>query len=121
MAALPRRIRVLGTEGYRAAPGDSGRLQSQRTSVLLLFPDAFCRSAVQSFVREQNIDVVFHYVPLHSSPAGRTFGRTPAPLPVTDRTADRLLRLPLWAGIADEQIDTVIDSVAHALVEVHAK
>jgi dTDP-4-amino-4,6-dideoxygalactose transaminase len=76
---------------------------------------------VQSFVREQNIDAVFHYVPLHSSPAGRTFGRTPAPLPVTDHTADRLLRLPLWAGMADEQIQTVIDCVTHALVEVYAE
>jgi dTDP-4-amino-4,6-dideoxygalactose transaminase len=87
----------------------------------LLFPDASCRSAVQSFMRDQNIDAVFHYVPLHSSPAGRTFGRASAPLPVTDRTADRLLRLPLWAGMSEEQVETVIDSVAHALVEVHAE
>jgi dTDP-4-amino-4,6-dideoxygalactose transaminase len=87
----------------------------------LLFPDAFCRSAVQSFLREQDVNAVFHYVPLHCSPGGRTFGRTPAPLPVTDRTADRLLRLPVWAGMAAEQIETVIDCVTHALVEVYAE
>ena len=41
----------------------------------LLFPDAFCRSAVQSFLREQDVNAVFHYVPLHSSP-GRPHVRT---------------------------------------------
>jgi dTDP-4-amino-4,6-dideoxygalactose transaminase len=86
----------------------------------LLFADLPQRSAVQSFMRRAGIDAVFHYVPLHTSPAGRVFGRAAGPLPVTDRTADRLLRLPLWAGMSDDEVEAVIETVSQALVEAYA-
>ncbi len=86
----------------------------------LLFENQAHRAAVQSVVRAQGIDAVFHYVPLHSSPAGRRFGRTAGSLTVTERNADRLLRLPLWAGMTDEHIATVTEAVSHALVQAHA-
>ena len=75
---------------------------------------------MQSVVRAQGIDAVFHYVPLHSSPAGRRFGRTAGSLTVTEGNADRLLRLPLWAGMTDEHIAAVTEAVGHALVQAHA-
>lgn len=58
---------------------------------------------------------VFHYVPLHSSPAGRRFGRAAGVLPVTDDASARLLRLPLWVGMDDDTVDHVIDSVHRVL------
>ncbi|HNX69205.1 MAG TPA: dTDP-4-amino-4,6-dideoxygalactose transaminase [Candidatus Omnitrophota bacterium] len=45
---------------------------------------------------------VFHYVPLHSSPAGRKFGRAHGDLPVTDDLSSRLVRLPFWIGMKKE-------------------
>ncbi len=86
----------------------------------LLFENLPHRAAVQSVLRAQGIDAVFHYVPLHSSPAGRRFGRTAGSLTVTERNADRLLRLPLWAGMTDEHIAAVTEAVSHALVQAHA-
>ncbi|PYR18978.1 MAG: hypothetical protein DMF98_25140 [Acidobacteria bacterium] len=58
----------------------------------LLFADLSHRAAVQSALRRAGIDAVFHYVPLHSSPAGRKYGRAARSLPVTDSTADRSSR-----------------------------
>jgi dTDP-4-amino-4,6-dideoxygalactose transaminase len=58
---------------------------------------------------------VFHYVPLHSSVAGRQFGRAAGELPVTDDASSRLLRLPLWVGMSDEEVDFVVDGVRRAL------
>jgi dTDP-4-amino-4,6-dideoxygalactose transaminase len=86
----------------------------------LLFENQAHRTAVQGVLRAQGIDAVFHYVPLHSSPAGRRFGRTAGSLTVTERNADRLLRLPLWVGMTDEHIAIVTEAVSHALVQAHA-
>jgi dTDP-4-amino-4,6-dideoxygalactose transaminase len=57
---------------------------------------------------------VFHYVPLHRSPAGTRFGRSSGELPVTDDVADRLVRLPLWAGMGEEDVCRVIAAVEEA-------
>lgn len=65
----------------------------------VLLPRAAQRPAVIRRMRELGASPVFHYVPLHSSPAGRRFGRAHGELPVTDDIAERLLRLPLWVGI----------------------
>ncbi len=84
----------------------------------LLFADRSHRTAVQSALRRAGIDAVFHYVPLHSSPAGRKYGRAARPLPVTDSTADRLLRLPVWAAMTAGDVEFVADTVSEALVAV---
>jgi dTDP-4-amino-4,6-dideoxygalactose transaminase len=64
--------------------------------------------ALMARLREAGILAPFHYVPLHSAPTGRRFGRAAGPMPVTD--ADRLLRLPLWHDMTDEP-DFVIESI----------
>ena len=86
----------------------------------LLFADLAHRSAVQSLLRRAGIDAVFHYVPLHSSPAGLKFGRAVGALPVTERTAARLLRLPVWAGMTEGDVDFVTATVSQGLVETYA-
>lgn len=82
----------------------------------LLAADASGRAAILESLKREDINAVFHYVPLHSSPAGRKFGRASGPLPVTDRASDCLLRLPLWADMDDVTVDRVIDGVQAALV-----
>lgn len=61
------------------------------------------------------INVVFHYVPLHSAPAGMRFGRAVGDLGVTDALSARLIRLPLWMGISEEQQVRVVDVLSEAL------
>jgi dTDP-4-amino-4,6-dideoxygalactose transaminase len=75
----------------------------------LLFPTLERRTAAIAALNAQGIRPVFHYIPLHSSPAGRRYGRADAPLPVTDRTSDTLLRLPLW--LPDLDVERVIGAM----------
>jgi dTDP-4-amino-4,6-dideoxygalactose transaminase len=72
------------------------------------------RSAVIASLKAQGVYSVFHYVPLHSAPAGLKFGRADGPLPHTDQLSERLLRLPLWSGL-EEQQQRVIDALQVAL------
>ncbi|MDA0163876.1 dTDP-4-amino-4,6-dideoxygalactose transaminase [Solirubrobacter ginsenosidimutans] len=81
----------------------------------LLLPDRARRDALIAALDEQGVQAVFHYVPLHSSPAGRKLGREGGSLAVTDDISDRLVRLPLWAGLGEERVARVIASVRTAL------
>lgn len=77
----------------------------------LLLPDLSARTRFISRLKERGIAALFHYVPLHDSPAGRRFGRSHGSLGVTSDASDRLVRLPLWAGLDDRTIDTVVECV----------
>ena len=69
----------------------------------LLLPDLEARTDILARLKLSGINAVFHYVPLHSSPAGKRLGRTHGSLDVTNRQSERLLRLPLWVGLSAEQ------------------
>ena len=73
------------------------------------------RGDVLGKFKRQDIWPVFHYVPLHSSPAGIRYGRAHGVLPVTDSVAQRLIRLPLWVGIAEAQQAEVIRALKRAI------
>jgi dTDP-4-amino-4,6-dideoxygalactose transaminase len=64
-----------------------------------------------AYLRTRGITGTFHYVPLDSSPAGRQYGRTPQPCTVTHDLATRLVRLPLFAGLTDTDVERVISAV----------
>lgn len=81
---------------------------------VLLAPE-IDRGKVLNEFKRQDIYPVFHYVPLHSSPAGKRYGRTHGTLDVTDRQSERLLRLPLWVGITEAQQDKVVDVLTHVV------
>lgn len=75
-----------------------------------------CRSLQErtdfiSFLRERGVSAVFHYVPLHSSPAGLRYGRFAGEDVHTTADSDRLVRLPLYYGLSESDRDVVIDSV----------
>lgn len=69
------------------------------------------RTALISFLKENGVIAVFHYIPLHSAPAGQKFGRFHGEDVYTTRESDRLLRLPMYYGLTDEDINKVIDTV----------
>lgn len=77
----------------------------------LLFADRAERVRVQDGLRARGIHAPFHYVPLHSAPAGRRYGRVAGAMAVTDATHDRLLRLPLFADLTETDQDRVIAAV----------
>lgn len=78
----------------------------------LLLRDLDDRTRFIKAMSQQGINCVFHYVPLHTSPAGKKYGRTAGDLPVTSHLADRLVRLPMWLGL---EVEGIMDLVRDAL------
>ncbi len=72
------------------------------------------RTAFIASLKAVGVGAVFHYVPLHSSPAGRRFGRAAGALPVTDDVSARLVRMPLWLGL-EQHLDGVMAAAEAAL------
>lgn len=62
------------------------------------------RTRLIAFLKEQGIQTVFHYIPLHTAPAGQKFGRFFGEDRYTTRESERLLRLPLYYGLKEEQV-----------------
>jgi dTDP-4-amino-4,6-dideoxygalactose transaminase len=76
----------------------------------LLMDSLEARTALIDRLKAKGIQSVFHYVPLHLSPFGRTVGRVAGDMTHTVASSDRLVRLPLWLGL-EEHLDTVIAEV----------
>ena len=81
---------------------------------VLLAPE-IDRQKMLSELKKSDIHSVFHYVPLHSSPAGQRYGRAHGELEVTVRQSERLVRLPLWVGLAPAQQDRIVEVLSNAL------
>jgi dTDP-4-amino-4,6-dideoxygalactose transaminase len=69
------------------------------------------RTAFIAYMKERGICCVFHYIPLHSSPAGRMFGSFFGEDRYTTKESDRLVRLPLYYGMEDGVVEDVIRAV----------
>ena len=69
------------------------------------------RTDLLKFLTENGIQAVFHYVPLHSAPAGRKFGRFNGEDRYTTKESERLIRLPLFYSITDEEVNFIIEIV----------
>lgn len=80
----------------------------------LLLPSLERRTAFIEALKAQGIYSVFHYVPLHDAPAGRRLGRAHGDLRVTSEMSERLVRLPFWLGLEEEQ-SRVIEAVLQAV------
>jgi dTDP-4-amino-4,6-dideoxygalactose transaminase len=73
------------------------------------------RGTILDTLNRNGIGAVFHYVPLHSSPAGRYYGRAHGNLAITTSVSQRLIRLPLWVGLAQAQQERVFEVLKEAL------
>lgn len=98
----------LETKGVLRRPIVPAECDHNAHMYYILLESSETRDALLSVFREASIASVFHYVPLHSSPAGKRFGRADGSLNVTEDVANRLLRLPLWFGLSEEQQDRVV-------------
>jgi dTDP-4-amino-4,6-dideoxygalactose transaminase len=75
----------------------------------LLLPDRRRRGEVLEALRREGVQATFHYVPLHSSDAGRKFAARSTECPVTDDVSGRLLRLPFWTDLPPDDVDYVAE------------
>jgi dTDP-4-amino-4,6-dideoxygalactose transaminase len=78
-------------------------------------PDAAQRQSFLETLNRDGIGAAFHYVPLHSSPAGRRYGRRSGTLETTDDIAARLVRLPSHLDMSEQDQSRVIEATICAL------
>lgn len=69
------------------------------------------RTELIQFLKDHGVNAVFHYIPLHSAPAGEKFGRFHGEDKYTTKESERLLRLPLYYGLTEEDVKTVVSAV----------
>ena len=70
------------------------------------------RTRLLAYLKENGIYAVFHYVPLHTSPAGHEFGRFSGEDRYTTGESDRLIRLPMFYNLPPEDVDYIIEKVS---------
>jgi dTDP-4-amino-4,6-dideoxygalactose transaminase len=77
----------------------------------ILLPDHARRQRLLNTLSSLQIHAVFHYIPLHSSPAGKKYGRVHGTMKNTDEYSSRLIRLPLWVDMTEDQVEEVINAI----------
>jgi len=109
--AYAEAFRPLAQEGKVVLPTVPAECVHNAHMFYIKLRDLKQRTAFIQYLRDREISSVFHYVPLHSAPAGRRFGRFNGEDVYTTRESDRLVRLPLYYGMKPEDRERVIDTV----------
>jgi dTDP-4-amino-4,6-dideoxygalactose transaminase len=87
----------------------------------VLLPNRATRDAVLASMKTQGVQPTFHYVPLHSAPAGAKFAARPTECPVTDEISGRLLRLPFHNNLTIDDADRVVEAFSRSLAETRTR
>jgi dTDP-4-amino-4,6-dideoxygalactose transaminase len=101
-------LEPLESEGFLSRPTIPPGCAHNGQGYWLLLPSAAERDRLLEGLRAAGVAAIFHYVPLHGTAAGCRFGRAAGDLSLTDELASRMLRLPLWVGLPDADVDRVL-------------
>jgi dTDP-4-amino-4,6-dideoxygalactose transaminase len=115
--AYQKAFEILEQSGRVRRPVVSLECQHNAHMYYLLMPDLERRTDLIEHLKRVEINAVFHYVPLHSSPAGRRYGRIYGDLSVTDVISERLVRLPLWVELSETEQARVVEEIYRACNE----
>jgi dTDP-4-amino-4,6-dideoxygalactose transaminase len=83
----------------------------------MLLPSLAHRTTLITHLREHGIMSVFHYLPLHLSPVGRSFGYKEGDCPVTEDVSDRLLRLPFYNDLTIDELCRIVAAIQTVMWE----
>jgi dTDP-4-amino-4,6-dideoxygalactose transaminase len=108
-------LQALADGGRVRLPSVPAHCQANSHLFYLLLPTASERDGLIEHLRARGVHAVFHYVPLHSSRMGQSFGYRPEDLPTTENLAARLVRLPMYYEMAEVEQRRVIDGVREFL------
>ncbi len=106
-----RQLKSLEGEGLLRLPCTPEDCTSNYHLFYILARDAETRDDLLAHLKSNGIGAVFHYVPLHTSPMGRKFGGREGTLRVTEDLSARLIRLPFYYEIAEEEQTRVVDAI----------
>ena len=87
-------------------------------SFYIIFNDKKIRDKMIELLKERGITATFHYIPLHISRMGEKLGYKKGNLPVTEKTADTILRLPLYTQMSESKVDYVINNIKESFEEL---
>ncbi|MGP4132508.1 dTDP-4-amino-4,6-dideoxygalactose transaminase [Pantoea tagorei] len=104
-------LQPLAAQGRIQLPSLPAHCEHNAHMFYIKLRDSDDRQALISWMKEAEILTVFHYIPLHSSPAGERFGRFQGEDRFTTAESERLLRLPLFYNLTDNNQKTVISSL----------
>ena len=105
-------LRPLAEKGYIKLPFIPEDCRSNGHMFYIMTKSLEERTAVIEFLKEHGIMAVFHYIPLHSSPAGQRYGRACGTMEVTEQVSDCLLRLPLYYEMREEDVQFVVEKIS---------
>lgn len=106
-----RALKPMEERGLLRRPRIPTECQHNAHMYYVLLAPEIDRLEVLRQLKERSVNAVFHYVPLHSAPAGKRYGRVHGSMEWTDRQSERLVRLPLWLGLSSEAQDWVVQSL----------
>lgn len=104
-------LRELETAGLVRLPRVSADCQTNHHMFYMLLPTLEDRTALIDHLRQQGIMGVFHYVPLHTAPVGLSFGYQQGDLPVTEQLSERLVRLPFYYDLSEQDQRDVVNHI----------
>ncbi len=108
-------LEPLEAKGLMRRPIVPAECQHNAHMYYVLLAPGIDRQKVLDVFKKDGIGAVFHYVPLHSAPAGQRYGKAHGSLEVTNQQSERLIRLPLWVGLTESQQNRVIDVLTQAV------
>lgn len=100
-------LREIAEEGYIELPHIPDECTHNAHMFYIKTKDIQERTRLLSFLKERGVGAVFHYIPLHTSAAGRKYGRFSGEDVFTTKESERLLRLPLYYGMSDEKYEVI--------------
>ncbi|NRB40092.1 MAG: DegT/DnrJ/EryC1/StrS family aminotransferase, partial [Pseudomonadales bacterium] len=104
-------LEVAEVSGLLRRPVIPSGCQHNAHMYYVLLPETVDRQKVITRLAKNGVSAVFHYVPLHTPPAGLKYGRVSGSLNFTETLSRRILRLPLWVGISEQQQQLVVQSL----------
>lgn len=111
-------FRQFEEKGYIKRPFIPENCRHNAHMYYVLFDNLSLRSKFIEYLKKNDIFPVFHYIPLHSSPAGLKFGRTATKMDITDKISDTLVRMPLFYELSDEKLFKIFNVVSKFFDEV---
>jgi len=104
-------LQRLQDKGYFRIPSVPSHVTNNAHIFYIILPSKETRLLVEAKMRERGIAVFSHYVPLHSAPAGRKYGRVGSgseDMEVTQNIFAGLLRLPVWVGLKEGDLRNIM-------------
>ena len=110
-AHYKNRLQSLADDGKISLPYIPAECKHNAHMFYIKCKDLEERTSLISFLKQNEILSVFHYIPLHSAPAGLKFGRFNGADEYTTKESERLVRLPMYYGLKPDQVDYICDKI----------